>query len=573
MSFSTEFFAPLIVTEPDNGPPGVMTYSVVDGSDIAASITRVASQRRTQAVDRDQLTALRQPRNTSILSEREDSPDVFVLDEGPFTSYRRSLSIDSAAVDDDHVRVIEVTEWKLAVPIFWVIFWLPVWFYVRSGMRNTQPWWAPAGRLDARAARVIGLLGVIAIVTGYLGTVIGQTLTFTADEFCGEFEIDEVGLRSCVDPAADKSARADIFSIVRVAVVLSLALTIFADRRGRRSAIRLAVIVSCIATALGSLATGLPTVTLSQIVARGLATGLIILVGVFAAEELPPKSRAYGVSMLILLAGLGSGMVVWVLPVADSAEWGWRIVYALAALFLPIAWWASSQLPTSLRFASSRRVSTRSALRELASSPRFRNRLILLATAIFLGAMFSQPASQFDNDFLRSELGFSAGRITIFTIVTSTPVGVGVMAGGMLADRIGRRPVGALGTAVGASMTLWSFFADEPLIWWLRTVGTVLGSGLAVSALAVYGPELFPTRLRSTANGAITTFAVIGTVIGLQIVGRLAERWDAFGPALAVVAVGPAVVVVMILTLYPETAFRTLEEINDEPALDTTTLD
>ena len=196
-----------------------------------------------------------------------------------------------------------------------------------------------------------------------------------------------------------------------------------------------------------------------------------------------------------------------------------------------------------------------------------RKRLLLLGFAALLGAFFANPASQFDNQFLRDELGFSATRISLFTVITSTPVGIGVLAGGILADRIGRRPIGAFGTVVGASMTVLSFFSGPLLIFPVRAIGVILGAGFAVAGLAVYGPELFPTRLRSTANGVITTFGVVGTVTGLQVVGRLAERFDAFGPALAIAAIGPAIIVVMILTLYPETANRTLEDINEEPTL------
>lgn len=529
----------------------------------------MTTQRRTLVVDDGKLASLRRPHDGVLLEEPTDA-DAFGLAEGPFSHYSRRLEVttDNTTSGSPRHEVTETVEWTLSIPIFWVLFWLPFYLHVRRGLPKATPWWAPAGRLDTRAATVVGYLGVLAIVNGYIGTVIGQTLTFAADDFCGQFDVSAEGLQTCIDPAHDKSARANVFTVARIAIVLSLALAVAADRFGRKRAMTVAVIISCTATALGALAPSLGVLAATQIVARGLATGVSILIAVFAAEELPPKSRAYGVSMLVLLAGLGSGMVVWVLPSADLADWGWRIVYALGLLFLPAAAWSAGKLPVTRRFAVSTRSTARESLRELRSSPKLRRRLLLLGFGALLATIFSTPASQFDNQFLRDELGFSASRISLFTVVTGTPIGLGVLASGMLADRAGRRPIGAIGTAIGASMTLLSFFSGGVAIWVVRSIGVVLGAGLAVPALAVYGPELFPTRLRSTANALIITFGVVGSVIGLQLVGRLAERWDAFGPALGVAAIGPALLVILILTLYPETANLTLEEINDEPDLD-----
>ncbi len=527
----------------------------------------MTTQRRTLVVNDEELATLRTPHDGIVLEEYVGE-DRFALGEGPFSHYERTLEV-SPLPDSDLHEVVEETSWKIGVPVFWFLFWPLFRRHVSQGQANPSPWWAPGGRLDGRAAHVIGLLGVLAIINGYIGTVIGQTLTFAADDFCTEFTELANGGRTCVDPQHDRSARADIFSVVRVAIVFALGLTVLADRKGRRFAMSIATVASCAATALGALAPFIGWITATQILARGSATGMWLLLLVFAAEELPPKSRAYGVSMLVLLAGLGSGMVVWVLPAAGVADWGWRVIYALAAVFIPLAVWTVRKLPTTKRFNSLEHRPIRESLGEFAANPKLRNRLLLLSFGALAATIFSTPASQFDNQFLRDELGFTATQISLFTVTTGTPIGLGVLLGGMLADRWGRRPVGAIGLAIGTSMTLLSFFSGGTAIWFIRAIGVVLGAGVAVPALAVYGPELFPTRLRSTANGVTVAFAVVGSVIGLQLVGRLAEQWDSFGRALAVATAGPILLILLILTLYPETANRTLEEINDEPELTT----
>lgn len=521
-------------------------------------------QRRTLVVDDQGLLELHTPHD-GIVREREVADGRFEQADGPFVEWDRHVTVVSSGTDRHEVS--ESVAWRIVIPVFGFLITPLIRRHVRRGLPVAKPWWAPTGRLDARAVRVIGLLGVLAVVNGYVGTVIGQTLTFAADEFCGEFALD-AGRRTCIDPSADTSVRADIFTIARISIVLSLALTVFADRQGRRRAITIAIAAACGATALGALAPSLWFVAGTQIVARGLATGMAILILVVAAEELPPRSRAYGVSILVLLAGLGSGMVVWVLPLADLDPRGWRIVYAIGAVFLPFAVGVARRLPTTRRFAANAPRPLRESLAELGSNPTLRKRLLMLAAGAALGALFSTPASQFDNQFLRDELGFSAARISLFTVTTSTPIGIGVLAGGVLADRFGRRPVGAIGTTIGAVLTLASFFSGGISIWFIRAVGVILGAGIAVPALSVYGPELFPTRLRSTANGLIIAAGVMGSVIGLQLVGRLAESLGGFGPALACVIIGPLLLVVLIITVYPETASMTLEELNDEPELD-----
>ena len=170
------------------------------------------------------------------------------------------------------------------------------------------------------------------------------------------------------------------------------------------------------------------------------------------------------------------------------------------------------------------------------------------------------------NDFLRTERGFSAARISLFTLLTNTPGGIGIVIGGRLADTRGRRVVGAIGTTGGVLFTVGMVLSQGWPMWALSVMGAVLGA-MVVPALGVYGPELFPTSLRGRANGIITIVGVGGSVIGLLVAGVLSDRWNGLGPALSVLALGPLLMAILVLVAYPETAHRELEEINPEDQL------
>ncbi|MDP9418851.1 MAG: hypothetical protein M3P53_01630, partial [Actinomycetota bacterium] len=77
-------------------------------------------------------------------------------------------------------------------------------------------------------------------------------------------------------------------------------------------------------------------------------------------------------------------------------------------------------------------------------------------------------------------------------------------------------------------------------------------------------PELFPTSQRGRANALVALLGVLGSVTGLLSAGQLSERLGGLGPALGLLALGPAVLVVLVVLAYPETAHRELEELNPE---------
>jgi MFS family permease len=469
-----------------------------------------------------------------VVAEREVAPGVFEAADGPVAGYRR-----------DGTTVV----YQMAVPFFGWLFVLPVRRELRKQLTGTSsgrtPWWAPADRLDRRAATVLGALCALSLFDGYLGTLITQTLTYVADGF---------GIES-------DRAQGVTLAVVRLAIFLALPLVALADRRGRRQLLLVAVVGGVLVAALTAAAPSMVWFTASQTIARGFSTSIGILVVVIAAEEMPAGARAFAASVTAMSAALGAGMCVIALPIADMGNDGWRVLYVLPLFALPLVARAARHLPESRRFVAPH-----------ADAPiaGHGQRYWLLGTATFLVALFAAPTSQLQNEFLRDERSYSAAGISMFTILTGTPAGIAVLAGGHLAEVRGRRIVGSVGLAGGSVLLAAMYLTSGPTMWLLSVLGSML-AGLTVPALRVYGPELFPTSLRAGSGGLLAVAGVLGAAAGVLIAGALSDALGGLGRAMTILAVGPLVVAVLVLTRFPETAHRELEDLNPEDATSSAT--
>ncbi|HEX8803729.1 MAG TPA: MFS transporter, partial [Acidimicrobiales bacterium] len=340
----------------------------------------------------------------------------------------------------------------------------------------------------------------------------------------------------------------------RLGGLLAIGLGALADRRGRRRILLVSLLACVGSSVLGGLSPSLPFLAATQVVNRGAWAAAAILVAVIAAEEMPKGSRAYALSLVAMSSALGAGMALWILPVADLDIRAWRVLYLVPLAFLPLVVRVGRLVPESRRYVRPHRTVG------LAGHGR---RLWLLATAAFLLNVFVAPETQFRNEFLRDERGMAAAAISLFVLATATPGGIGIVAGGRLADTRGRRVVGATAAVAGTLLVTLSFTLTGAGMWVAATLGTIAFAALEPT-IRVYGPELFPTSLRGKASGILSTTAMAGGVVGLVSAGVLVEALGSFGRALAVLALGPCVTAVLILLRFPETARRELEDLNPE---------
>ncbi len=497
---------------------------------------------------------------------------VFSVAEGPFASYQRE--VEYTEISDGAYKVDTKIRFRLSIP-FWAPLLNPL---VRRRLRRAGgggglPWWAPAERLDPRSAGSLGILCLLAVVAGYVGALLSQSISFATDELVGGADTQRVSMQG------------NVLSAVRLGSILALGAVWLADRRGRRSLLIACAGGACLAAVAGAASVGVWSFGTTQTVARGLATASLLLIAVMAAEEVPRGVRGYAVSVLGMGAGLGSGMVLWALPLADLGLRGWRILYLLASLGLLVVYWSFKRLPETRRYLrlgddvaedvndsdkatevgshGKVAVSAGDAFSANDASPRRRRRLVLLGASSLLSACFAAPASQFLNEFLREERLFSASDITVYQLATYAPAGLGMLAAGKLSDLRGRRVI-AVVCLLASPVCVTMRFIQTGWPMWLWGVLAGLAAGALVPVLGTYGSELFSTGLRARSNGELNLLGVAGSVVGLQIVGNLTVPLGGFGQVFGLLSIAPVAVAVLVLAFYPETAKKELEALNPE---------
>jgi MFS family permease len=379
----------------------------------------------------------------------------------------------------------------------------------------------------------------------FINTLFTQTVAFAADEF-----------------NISKSGQGIGAAIVRLGIVICLPLVALADRRGRRPVMIAMAWAAPLVSALGAIAPSYSFLVATQAVGRPLGLTLDILIAVVAVEEMPRDGRAYATGILAVLSGIGGGIAVASLPLADISVTSWRFIYVIGLVWLVIAYALMKWLPESERFI---RHVPKTKMRAAYIADALRGNLGRICSVVFLTNIYIATASIFQNRYLKDERGYSAALVALFTIVTSSPATFGLIIGGRVADERGRRILGATLVPIGAFLLALSF-STSGVVMWLVAIAGGLAFGISYPALAVYRGELFPTGNRATSSFLITVAALLGGSIGLVAGGMLVDSGWSYGTVMLSFAAISLVVSVLILAFYPETANKDLEDLNPQDA-------
>jgi MFS transporter, putative metabolite:H+ symporter len=188
----------------------------------------------------------------------------------------------------------------------------------------------------------------------------------------------------------------------------------------------------------------------------------------------------------------------------------------------------------------------------------FRRRLAVIVVLAFAINVITGPANSFVFLFAQSFL-HQAGVVTAAMVLGAGVAGLaGLLAGRWLADRVGRRPTGALAVVAVALFAVLAYSGS--------TVGLVVGYILGIFCASVFAPaigalttELFPTSVRASVVGWTLAAGVLGAVVGLVVFGAVA-RTHAFVVAGSITFL-PAAPIMALFWLFPETRGREPEDL------------
>ncbi|MEV0085090.1 MFS transporter [Saccharopolyspora sp. NPDC050642] len=206
--------------------------------------------------------------------------------------------------------------------------------------------------------------------------------------------------------------------------------------------------------------------------------------------------------------------------VSDEAffAWGWRVPFLASGILVLIGLWIRVQVHESPVFeeAGGRHEQSRAPLLVVVTE-HWRTVAIAVGSRIGSDVTF-YVFNVFVLVYGTTQLGASRQLLLNAVLLGAAAQALAIPVWGHLADRIGRRPVLAIG-AIGSAAWVFAFFSflhsgSTILMLLAPVVGNVLIAAMW-GPLAAYVPELFPTRVRYTGAG-----------LGFQLAG-------VFGGALA----------------------------------------
>jgi len=299
----------------------------------------------------------------------------------------------------------------------------------------------------------------------------------------------------------------------------------YADRKGRKAALTLSVLLMSAGSLLIAIVPGYQTIGVAAPIVLTLARVLQGLsVGgeygtsaTYLSEMATKKHRGYYSSFQYVTLIMGQLLALGVLVLlqrcfltqAQLHAWGWRIPFVIGAILAISAMYLRRSLTETDNFEKEKASKSRGSIQALLQHPK----AVMLVIGLTMGGTVAfYTFSTYIPKFLVTTSGFSKNEATLISALTLFVFMLLQPVFGLLSDRIGRKPLligfGILGTlatlpvmtSLGKTHDFWMAFA---LIMFALLITT-----LYTSINAVVKAELFPVNVRALGVGLPYAIAV-----------------------------------------------------------------
>jgi MFS family permease len=358
----------------------------------------------------------------------------------------------------------------------------------------------------------------------------------------------------------------------------------FGDKFGRKKLLQFAILLVGVVTFLMGC---LPTYAQIGVWAPVLLVVLRFLQGfavggewggavLLVAEHSPNRSRAFWASWpqaAVPVGNMLATVVLWVLTATLSDEdflsWGWRVAFWLSAVVVLVGYYVRTKVTDAPIFVEAQQEVERvkavsyGVVEVLKRYPR--------GVFTAMGLRFAENVMYYlvvivSITYLKVQVGVDTNAILRYMLVAHAVHFVVIPLVGRLADRVGRRPVYAVGTVLAAT---WGFFAFPMMdsANYLLIIAAIV-IGLVIHAL-MYAPqpaimaEMFPTRMRY--SGVSLGYQVTSIVAGSAapaISVKLLQIFDSWVPIAIYLAISAAITLIAVYYLR-ETNGLDLESVDE----------
>ena len=299
------------------------------------------------------------------------------------------------------------------------------------------------------------------------------------------------------------------------------------DRIGRARTLTVTVLMYSVFTGLSALSTGWIDFAIYRFV-TGLGVGGVFGLAVaLIADALPDKARPHALGTLQALSAVGNvtaGLIsMWMgKMVADkivTPQWSWKLMFLIGALPAFLCVFIQWRLKEPEKWVAAREAGRRTgkafgSYSSLFGEARWRKpallgmRLCVAGVIGLWGIGFFAPelvGPVIENSLRKENLppeqiaGARGYWIGINSIFQNIGAFIGMLLMTKLAQKVGRKPAFAVAfiCALIATVAFFRLFDSKNDVYWLSPIMGACQLAL-FAGFAIYLPELFPTRLRST---------------------------------------------------------------------------